>query len=383
MGSTVHLVQCPDYDRAAVRAAVRQCWQALLPPDFISPGMTVLLKPNVINDMAPERAVCTHPEVVRAVAELALEAGAQVVVADQPGYALTEEPSEAFARTGMLQACSDLPVTFELLSRGGYEDVAPPQPYQLKTVQYSSRVLAADRVLNLCKAKTHNQTLIPCAIKNMFGAMSPRQRIEAHLLGRYWALSEAVVDCYAARPPDLNLVDAVQVMEGMGPTQGQPRHMGLIAASTEGAALDAVIQQALGYDLQEVATTVAAHNVGLGEIHAEHITLSGIPPADVALRIRRSPAVHIERLGPLVRLLKGLVTARPRVDRRRCKSCGACAGICPGQAIVIEDYARIDGSRCVECFCCQEACPFDAITLGRSPLYAVAQRLQRLLSRTA
>ena len=380
--SKVHLSSCPDYERGAVRAAVGQCWQALLPPDFITPGMTVLLKPNVINDMAPERAVCTHPEVVRAVAEIALEAGGTVVIADQPGYAMAEDPSEAFRRTGMLQACADLPVTFELLARGGYEEVAPPEPYRLRTVQYSSRVLRADRVINLGKAKTHSQTLITAAIKNMFGAMAPKQRIAAHLLGRYWALSEAIVDCYAVRPPDLNLVDAVDIMEGMGPTQGRPRRMGLIAASTDGVALDAVIQQALGYDLREVATTVAAHNVGLGVIAAVDIELSGIAPEQVALRVKRSPVVRMDMLGPFVRLLRGLVSARPKVNRKQCRACGACAGICPNGAIAIEDYAQVDCDRCVECFCCMEACPYDAITVKRSPLYAVAQRLQRLLSRT-
>ena len=383
MPSRVHLVSCADYERAAVRAAVRQCWQALLPSDFITPGMAVLLKPNVINDMAPDRAVCTHPEVVRAVAELALESGGEVVVADQPGYALAEEARGAFEHTGMLEACGDLPVTFELLARGGYEEVAPPQPYRLKRVQYSSRVLRADRVINLAKAKTHNQTLITAAIKNMFGAMAPRQRIEVHLVGRYWALAEAIVDCYAARVPDLNLVDAIDIMEGMGPTQGRPRRMGVLAASTDGVAVDAVMQQAMGYDLKEVATTVAAHNVGLGELEGREIELSGVPPEQVSIRIKRSPVVRLDVAGPFLKLAKGVVTARPIVSRRECRACGACAGICPNGAITIEDYAQVDCRQCVECFCCMEACPYDAITIRRSPLYAVAQRLQRILSRRA
>ena len=383
MSSRVHLVSCPAYDREVVRAAVEQCWQALLPPDFITPGMTVLLKPNVINDMAPERAVCTHPEVVRAVAELALEAGGQVVVADQPGYALTEDPSAAFERNGMLRACADLPVTFELLARGGYREVAAPQAYRLPAVQYATRALEADRIINLPKAKTHSQTLFTGAIKNMFGAMAPKQRIESHLFGRYWALSEAVVDCYGARRPDFSLMDAVDVMEGMGPTQGQPRRLGMIAASTDGVALDVVTQQALGFGPEEVATTVVAANVGLGTRTLAQIELSGADLAGLTHHIRRAPVVQIERLGPLVKLFRGLVTARPKVERRLCEACGACAGICPGKAIRIEDYARIDYDRCVECFCCQEACPHDAITLKRSRLYGVAQRLQKLLSRNA
>jgi uncharacterized protein (DUF362 family)/Pyruvate/2-oxoacid:ferredoxin oxidoreductase delta subunit len=370
--SRVHVVACPDYDRETVRAGVRQCWETLLSGDLIGPGMTVVLKPNVINDMPPDRAVCTHPEVVRAVAELALAAGAEVIVADQPGYALTEEVSRAFERTGMLEACADLPVRFELLARAGYEDVAPAQPYRLKTVQYATRLLQADRVINLAKAKTHSQTTITASIKNMFGAMAPRQRIEAHLLGKY---------CYAARVPDLNIVDAIDIMEGMGPTQGQPRRMGMLAASTDGVALDAIIQQAMGYGPDDVATTTAGRNVGLGVTDPAQIELTGTSPGELALSVKRSPVVHVEALGPLVKLLRGLVTARPQVNRPKCRSCGACAGICPNKAILVEDYAKVDCDRCVECFCCLEACPYDAIGVQRSPLYGVVERLQRVFSR--
>lgn len=383
MSSRVHLAACPGYDRELVRAALRECFAALVPPDFITPGMTVLLKPNIINDMPPERAVCTHPEVVRAVAEIALEAGAEVIVADQPGYALTENPEQAFERTGMLAACEDLPVRFELLARGGYEDVAPPQPYRLAAVQYATRALKADRVINLAKAKTHSQTLFTGAVKNMFGAMAPKQRIEAHLLGRYWALCESIVDCYAARPPDFHIMDAVDIMEGMGPTQGESRRLGLIAASPDGVALDAVTQQAMGFGEEEVATTVAAANVELGARHRGQIELSGADLAALTQHVRRSPVLRLERLGPFTGLFKGWVTARPKVDRKKCQSCAACAGICPGKAIAVEDYARIDCDRCVECFCCLEACPYDAIGVRRSPLYAVGARLQRLLNRSS
>ena len=67
---------------------------------FIKPGDNVLLKPNVINSMPPERAVCTHPAVVRAAAEWVLSKGGLVTVGDQPGYALTEDVEPCFRNTG-------------------------------------------------------------------------------------------------------------------------------------------------------------------------------------------------------------------------------------------------------------------------------------------
>ena len=117
MAAKVHLAECRNYDREQVRAAVRQCLGAVAPAGLIGPGARVLLKPNVINDMVPERAVCTHPEIVRAVAEWALECGGEVVIGDQPGYAMTEVVETAFSNTGMIEACRGLDVTLEFEPR--------------------------------------------------------------------------------------------------------------------------------------------------------------------------------------------------------------------------------------------------------------------------
>jgi ferredoxin len=169
----------------------------------------------------------------------------------------------------------------------------------------------------------------------------------------------------------------------MGPTQGRPRRLGMIAASVDGVALDAVTQSAMGFGPEEEAPTVAAANVKLGSRQLAEIALSGAELSELVQHIKRSPVVRMELLGPFVKLVRGLVTARPHVDPKLCKSCGACAGICPGKAIAIEDYAQVDCNQCVECFCCLEACPFDAITVKRSPMYSVAQKVQRLISRKA
>lgn len=379
VSAQVHLQECDGYERGRVEAAVREVLEKVAPPALIGAGSRVLLKPNVINDMPPERAVCTHPEVVRAVALWALERGGEVTVADQPGYAMTEEAEGAFSNTGMVQACARLPVQFRLLAHGGYEEIRPDPAYRLQTVHFARQVLQADVVINLPKAKTHSQTLYTGAVKNMFGAVAPRQRIDVHLVGRYWALSEALVDCYAARPPHLHLMDAVDVMEGMGPTQGTPRHFGLLAGSTDGVALDRVMGHLMGFGEEEVATTVAAGNLGLGETAWERISVSGGDLASLRCPVERSPVVRAEMLGPLMPLLRWLVTARPAVRQKRCRSCGACAGICPTGAIAIEDYAVIDTGKCVECFCCQEACPYDAIQVKRPLVYNAAWRLKKRL----
>ena len=64
-----------DY-RALVREAVNLLGSM---QRFVKPGSRVVVKPNIGWDRSPEQGANTHPLVVRAIVELALEAGAKEV----------------------------------------------------------------------------------------------------------------------------------------------------------------------------------------------------------------------------------------------------------------------------------------------------------------
>lgn len=52
----------------------------------------------------------------------------------------------------------------------------------------------------------------------------------------------------------------------------------------------------------------------------------------------------------------------PKVNESECVSCGACADVCPQDAIVIENVAVILQDKCVDCGACVDECPATAIT---------------------
>lgn len=368
--SVVHARPCSDYEASRVRAAVRACLERLEPVEAgLRPGRRVVLKPNVISARAAETAVCTHPSVVRAVAEAACEAGCDVVIADEPGYARTGTPEEVHAAAGYVEACRGLPVTFDLLKRGGYRQVAVPSPLAIDSVLISSVLLDADLVVNLCKCKTHQMTLFTGAVKNMFGAVAPRDRIRIHLLGTFAAVSDAIADVFAACPAQANLMDGVVGMEGKGPSSGKPRSLGVILASEDAVALDAVAASLIGYGPGEVRTTTAAAQKGLGVCDLSRIEVDGIDLQAAAVKFRRPPG-GVNRGFPswIGRMMAGRFWVRPVVEPAKCVRCGVCVGVCPAEAISVADHAVIDRQACIECFCCQEVCPANAIDARRSLL---------------
>lgn len=52
-----------------------------------------------------------------------------------------------------------------------------------------------------------------------------------------------------------------------------------------------------------------------------------------------------------------------KIDKEKCTGCGACAEICPVDAIKVDDVAVVDENECIDCGTCVEECPVDAIEL--------------------
>jgi ferredoxin len=115
-------------------------------------------------------------------------------------------------------------------------------------------------------------------------------------------------------------------------------------------------------------TTAAAHK-GLGVAELARIEVEGADLQGLRTRFKRPPG-GVNRGFPawLGRLMEGKLWVRPLVVRDKCTACGACAAVCPAQAITIGNCAVIDSAACIECFCCQEVCPQNAIDTRRSLL---------------
>jgi uncharacterized protein (DUF362 family)/ferredoxin len=352
----------------------------------------VLLKINHLGDHPPEEAIIVHASLTRALAALLKDAGAEVTLGDgldRPGL-------EGFRRSGTLEAAEEAGVRLTNF-RG---DPYPPMPARgrfLSEVPIAEAVQKADVVVNLVKMKTHVLTLLTGAIKNTYGHLPAGLRSSLHR--EYVSppdFAQAVVDVYQARPPDVHVVDAVVALEGYGPSRGgDPKQVGLILASEDAVALDAVLGSLMGLAPGDVYTTRAAAERGLGVDDLARIEIRGpsldeVRPGDYALpeRTLRAGRFISALPGPLLRVCRGLsqaTAAVPEVRASACIACGLCVRHCPtGAARMVRggQRARIDRNLCISCFCCQEFCESDAIRLTHRPIGSailfVGQALRRI-----
>ncbi len=381
MGPDVVLAACPDYQEDTVERALLQALEPLGGLNWVKPGMKIALKPNLVSFLKPERAATTHPSLLCVLTRLLTASGAQVVVGDSPGGLYTAAyVNRVYAAAGMraVEGCGG-----RLNQDFSQHEVRFPQGSVCREFCCTGWLDGADAVIDVCKLKTHGMMAMSCAAKNMFGIIPGTMKPEYHF--RYpdpRDFARMIVDLNEYIRPRLTLVDAVECMEGNGPTGGTPRHMGLLAAGESPHKVDLACAVLIGLSREEVPTLEAALERGLIPERAEELNISGklsdFTAADFKRIITgnshlfRGDGKHLSsRLTGA--LLDSLLSQRPAVDRRSCVGCGQCRDICPGKAITMRGgLPVIDRRSCIRCFCCQEFCPKSAMKVRRT---AVARLL--------
>ncbi len=362
----VSALKCRSYEEDIVEGAIRKAVGLLGGMErFVRPGERVLLKPNMLAAKAPDKAVTTHPEVVRAVVRLVRDAGGIPSIGDSGAIGSFRKIAEV---TGIADVASEEGAALLELSEA--EEVEGSGTF--RHFEISREALHADAVINLPKAKTHGQMLLTLAVKNLFGCIPGRRKVQWHLnagvdIGAFAAM---LVELHGLIKPRLSVVDAVVSMDGNGPGSGRPRETGFIMAGEDAFAVDYMLCRFLGVEPFMLPTLKAAREKGLFP-EAPEIGLLGDfhAPEDAGIRdFKLPPGTHLEWTIPETarRLLKDALTTRPRVDEVKCRLCMLCAQMCPAKAMKgLDAGIKINYRRCIRCFCCQEICPYGAIDIAQ------------------
>ncbi|HLB25252.1 MAG TPA: DUF362 domain-containing protein [Nitrospirota bacterium] len=361
--SEVSLIKCADYRREEVHEAVGKAVGLLGGIErFVRPGMRVLLKPNMLAGKPPDKAVTTHPEVVRAAARLVKAAGGVPVIGDSNAIGTFRRVAEV---SGIAAVANEEGAALVELS----EAVKVDGKGTFRHFEVARDALEADAVINLPKAKTHGQMLLTLAVKNLFGCIPGRRKAQWHFKSGVdrAAFAAMLVELHGIVKPALNIVDAVTGMEGNGPGNGAPREIGVIAAGADAFSVDAVMCEVLGVNPERLPTMKVARERGLAPRGISDILLLGDFGNAREARVEKFKLPSESSLEwsipePVRKLLKEALTTKPRIDRLRCELCMMCHEACPARAISRgRERLEIDYRQCIRCFCCQEICPIGAI----------------------
>ena len=369
MKTQVSIVKAPTY--AHTESAIRHAVELLGGIDeFLRPGMKVLLKPNLLFGASPDKCITTHPEVVKAVVNIVRQAGCIPIMGDSPAVG---SGRMHYRWSGFAEICREMNVEWV-----DFEDdaVEVAGKHLFKKLEIAKAVLAADAIINLPKVKTHGQTYLTLAVKNMFGIIPGVRKSRWHMNAGSDAVlfSKMLLEICYYKKPVLNIVDGIIAMEGNGPRSGDPYPLGYIIAGEDPSAVDRVIVHMLNTKPSKVPTLIAAEQMGLGETNLDNIQIWGDEPAEADVKRFRFCGQHLPSdmmgLGTFVPLFKDAVTSRPVVNHNLCSRCEECIEHCPASAMEMSpdgknrvERVNIDLKTCIGCFCCSEICPEGAISV--------------------
>ena len=366
----VSIVKVDDYDRSNIHAGVRRGIELLGGlKTVVKPGDRVFVKVNHLSPSSPpERGIVTHPVFVGAVLELLKEVCTDITVGDD----IDSEATDGFQVSGIRQMCQEAGVRLINLREAGFVETKC-NGIMLGRIYLSKIVLDADVIINLPKLKTHSLTIFTGGIKNMYGAIPHGHRTRFHYeYTRSEDFGQMLTDVFSAIPPQLTIMDGVMAMEGEGPSSGNPRRLGIIIASKDTVALDAVATKIIGLDPASICTTRYSRDRGLGVGNLQDIEVVGEKIEDVAAPDFKLPASYsrlIVRNLPsfLSKFLLSQMSIKTRLVEKLCTGCFECEEICPAAAISkVGEKVRINRDICIQCMCCHEVCRFNAIMLKRS-----------------
>jgi len=148
---------------------------------FISPGMKVLLKVNLIGPKTSDTAAVTHAEFVRALAQILKELACLVWIGDSSGGAIAgiAPTAQSFAVSGLEKTAAEEGAVIKNFDKEGTVKITPRSGFT-EDMYIAKPMFDADFVINVPKLKTHSAAIYTGAVKNLFGCIPGLRKAEYH-----------------------------------------------------------------------------------------------------------------------------------------------------------------------------------------------------------
>jgi len=262
-------------DRNDIGRAIEAALGKVSSLDGLVRGKLVAVKPNETYADAKDRTGVTQPDTLRAVLRyLKGLAPRELVVTGGSGAAKTDE---VFRAAGLMDVVTQEGVTFVDHNLPPYEEV--PLDYgndrevrgPQKSVMVNARVLEYETLISLAQLKLHQTATVTLTLKNIamsfpaagyYGYPRKTEKHENHFFDDMHSFIAAMAKRF---PIKLGLIVGHPAMIATGPLGGHAVETGIVIASTDPVAADAVGAWLLGFTSQAVRHLWEAGRLGLGE----------------------------------------------------------------------------------------------------------------------
>jgi len=239
---------------------------------FVKKGNDVIIKPNVCTAYYPfEYAATTNPEVVAALVQLCLEAGAKRVrVMDFP---FGGSPQASYDKSGIAAAVKAAGGAMETMSNMKYRDVLIPQGKRLKQWKVYGDIQDADVVINVPIAKDHSGATLTLGMKNLMGVVLDRNGMHSR------GLHQSIADINTVVRPQLTVVDAIRILTNNGPTGGNlndVKKLDTVIASADVVAADAFATTLFNMKPTDIDYIRFGDEMGLGKMDLKSLKIEQV-----------------------------------------------------------------------------------------------------------
>lgn len=299
----------------------------------VGKGDRVLIKPNMVGGFPSETGETTDPAVIKAVVEMAFEAGAKEVVVGESEPVQSPEALRRRFVNRPIPNVEALHIRYEKELRklgaklidfnvDGWKTVQVPDPVFFDKVQVARALLDCDVFIGVPALKTHHLAGITVALKNLYGAIPRSDKRKYHQMDK---IEEVIVDLNLVRTSDMVIVDGTRTILHWGRVDQylETHEMDLTIAGFDPVAVDAVSAKILGLDPRALRFLVWAEEKGLGTADLDRIETVGISIEEayrgdmmtsVEYMNKRLRHVHLMNCGACTGCFGRIATALNRID---------------------------------------------------------------------
>lgn len=247
----------------------------------------VMLKPNFLS--GTNQLASSHADAMRGAIDFLLSVPNppdEIIIAEGGNE---KESGEAFQNFGYHRLLEEFPVPIRLVDLNG-ETEWEETPIILadgseSTVHMPKTVLDCPCTISMAVAKTHDVCVVTLALKNMImGTIRKQDRVFMHGFPNHAArtlpaeaqvLNVNLIRLARFLAPDIAVVDGTRGLQGNGPGGEDEVDWGVVAASADVFAADAVMTRAMGFEPLEMGLLSYGHELGLGVADLSQIEVVG------------------------------------------------------------------------------------------------------------